>query len=222
VAIPATLTMIVGNANADLKVTVNGIDSINNGTNYTSSAATNANGVLFGSYLTEEGGFTNARMVYIDDQSPTIAVPDFGQKYPVQATDDATNGLKSPAAALYPDNVAYSGNTSTRSDGATTANWLGHVEYKADNVITSGRAAVSGVWFMLGMRLASGTIRDFTAGRAFCAALVVVAAPGDAASTAIPEGRRRPSATRADWTLDGSGSSSSSGVTTCVLVSAAR
>ena len=74
---------------------------------------------------------------------------------------------------------------------------------------------------MPGMRLTSGTIRYFTAGPAFRAALVAVAAPGDTAYTAMPEGSRRASAARADWTLDGSSRSSSSGVKTCVLVSAA-
>ena len=95
VAIPNTLVTAVGNVNAYLKVTVNGIDSINNGTKYTSSSSTNANGIAFSSYLTEEGSFTNARKIYIDDQSPTISIAPFGTKYPdpllyliFQPTDD--------------------------------------------------------------------------------------------------------------------------------------
>jgi hypothetical protein len=44
------------------------------------------------------------------------------------------------------------------------------------------------------MRLTSGTIRYFTAGPAFRATLVAVAAPGDTAYTAMPEGSRRASA----------------------------
>ena len=74
VAIPAALTITVGNANANLTVTTNGVPSINNGTNFTSGTSTNANGVAFSSYLTEEGSFTNARQIYIDDQAPTIVV----------------------------------------------------------------------------------------------------------------------------------------------------
>src|SRR5271170_4594774 len=56
------------------------------------------------------------------------------------------------------------------------------------------RAAVSGVWSMPGMSFAIGINSHFTAQPTLRTTLVSVAAPGDTAYTAMPEGSRRASA----------------------------
>src|SRR5260370_1896955 len=56
------------------------------------------------------------------------------------------------------------------------------------------RAAVSGVWSMPGMRFAIGINSNFKAQPALRTTLVSVAAPGDTAHPAMPEGSRRASA----------------------------
>ena len=135
VAIPSALTT------GALAVTTNGVPSINNTNAYTSSSSTNSNGVAYSSILTTEDNFSDDRMIYVDSQAPSITIAPFGQKYPVQATDDATNGTKTlTSVSDYTDNVPYTGTDKTKK-----SKWLGHVEYASDNTVSTNQSALSGV-----------------------------------------------------------------------------
>lgn len=123
IKIPSSLT------SGEVLVTTNTVASINN---------TNTNSL---SYATE-GLFNDDRIIYVDDIAPSISVAPFGKKYSVQASDDATNGVKAlTEVSHYTENIPYTG-----TDKTIKSNWLGHVEYKEDSLYggTGTDADISG------------------------------------------------------------------------------
>jgi len=145
-----TADIPVALASGALVVTTNGIASINN---------LNDNGKTYNT--ADEGGFTDDRYVYVDDQSPTITVAAFGQTFPVQDSDDSATGHSVKAAQAvsdYTQNVPYSG-----SDKTIRANWLGHVEYGTDSAYGDGYANVSGLVTFRGKAADNQRIQKITA-----------------------------------------------------------
>jgi hypothetical protein len=137
--LPATLTTS-SSADEGLTVMRNGVVSTNN---------LNANGATYNAI--RESSFTDDRMVYIDEQNPSITVADFGKTYPTLDYDDSalsgggsyTNGQKAAQdVSTYTDNISVAADATFSTK---TSKWYGHVEYAAVSPYNTGTADISGV-----------------------------------------------------------------------------